>query len=228
MDLLLIPTLDEARLILGGTVAGRLETTGLAEAGLEGASATAALCGFGLAAAGAGAAWWMTRIPDARRVVLAGVAGTYDLAAAPVGAVTLATSVACHGIGAGEGAAHRSAESLGWRQPHIWTGDGSAGVLGLATATLPGVLPGMALSVAAASSNPSEAAARRERHPEAVIEEMEGYAVALAARLANRELIMLRGVSNVAGVRDRRRWALDGACTALRAALGQLASRPCY
>jgi futalosine hydrolase len=50
------------------------------------------------------------------------------------------------------------------------------------------------------------AALRRRRHPRALAEEMEGFAVAIAARLSGVLLSILRGASNAAGERNHRRW----------------------
>ena len=156
-----------------------------------------AVCGFGLAAAGAGASHAIAANPGAASdgVVLVGAAGTYDTDRHPVGSAIVAGSVGSEGIGAGAGAEHRSAAELGFAESdRIDLGSG----------------PHL-LSVASAAGSPAEAAARRARHPEAAGEEMEGYAVAVAARLCGVGLTIVRGFSNVAGDREHGRWQMQAA-----------------
>lgn len=85
-----------------------------------------------------------------------------------------------------------------------------------------GARTGALLSVAAAAGSRSQAEARRARHPEALAEEMEGYAVALAAHLGAVPLTILRGISNEAGDRDHASWQIEPALAACRRALEQL------
>ncbi|MDX6494242.1 MAG: futalosine hydrolase [Gaiellales bacterium] len=160
----------------------------LAEAGVP-----VAVCGFGLAAAGAGAAHEIAhRRPS--HVILVGSAGSYDLERAPIGSALTASAVRCHGIGAGE----LSAGELGWGRDEIeLTGSG-----------------GLVLSVAAASATLEEAAMRLHKYPQAVVEEMEGYSVALAATLWEVPVSIVRGVSNAAGDRETANWRMPEAMAA--------------
>lgn len=183
--LILVPTALESELLFPDGSPGRL-----------------AVCGFGLAAAGAGASHAIAANPGAASdgVVLVGAAGTYDPDRHPVGSAVVAGAIGCDGIGAGTGSSHRSAAALGFAEAdRIELGAGPE-----------------LLSVAAASGSPVEAAARRTRHPQAAGEEMEGFAVALAARLHGVGLTIVRGFSNVAGDRDRAGWRMEEAL--LRAA----------
>jgi futalosine hydrolase len=178
--LILVPTALESALLFPDGSPGRL-----------------AVCGFGLAAAGAGAAHAIAANPGAASdgVVLVGAAGTYDPERHPIGSAIVAGSIGCHGIGAGSGTEHRSAAELGFADSdRIDLGSG----------------PHL-LSVASASGSAAEAADRRARHPEAAGEEMEGFAVALAARLHGVGLTIVRGFSNVAGDRDRSGWQMEAA-----------------
>jgi futalosine hydrolase len=161
-----------------------------------------AVCGFGLAAAGAGAAHAIAQHRP-QRVILVGLAGSYDLARMPVGTAMLASAVRCHGIGAGG----QSAAELGWAASDQIELDGGDGV---------------ALSVAEASATPEQAAERHRKHPQSVIEEMEGYAVAVAATLWEVPLAMVRGVSNRAGDRDHAGWQSRPALVAARAVLASM------
>lgn len=156
-----------------------------------------AVCGFGLAVAGAGAAHAIAEHRAAAEdgVVLVGAAGTYDTARHPIGTAVTAGSVRCDGIGAGSGGAHRTAAELGFA---------AADTIAL------GQGPEL-LSVAAAAGSTAEAAVRRARYPAAAGEEMEGYAVAVATWLFGVDLTIVRGFSNAAGDRDRAGWRMDEA-----------------
>ena len=132
------------------------------------------------------------------RALLVGSAGTYDALRAPVGSALVASAVRCVGIGVGE----RSAAELGWAVSDVVELEGDGGEL---------------LSVAAGSESADDALRRAERHPDAVGEEMEGFAVATAAHRFGVELRIVRGISNLAGDRVHERWRMDDA---LRAAAG--------
>ena len=163
----------------------------------DGAPGRVVVCGFGLAAAGAGAAHAIAVHPAAAAdgVVLVGAAGTYDTGRHPVGSAMIAGSIRCEGIGAGSGDGHRSAAALGFAESDtIELGDGDE-----------------LLSVTAAAGSAHEAAERKARHPTAAGEEMEGYAVAVAAGLFGVGLTIVRGFSNAAGDRDRAGWRLADA-----------------
>jgi futalosine hydrolase len=161
---------------------------------LADAGAPVAVCGFGLAAAGAGAAHEIAlRRPS--RVILVGSAGSYDLERAPIGSALAASAVRCHGIGAGE----LSAAELGWSDGDEIALSGSGGLV---------------LSVAAASATLEEAAMRLHKYPRAIVEEMEGYSVALAATLWEVPVSIVRGVSNAAGDRETAGWRMSEAMAA--------------
>jgi futalosine hydrolase len=182
--LLLVPTAREARLLLGSRARRGVPLV---------------LTGLGLAEAGAAAGRaFAERQPG--RALLVGLAGTLDPSALPVGALLLATSVACDGIGAGEGTTFVTLAG-----PRI-------GLASLSPkALVEGATRGELLSVAAAAGSPEMARARRRRHPDALAEEMEGYAVARAAKLARVKLAILRAVCNVAGDRDHAGWRMGEA-----------------
>jgi futalosine hydrolase len=160
--------------------------------------ANAEVCGFGLAAAGAGAAHAIAlHRPD--RVVLVGAAGSLRPDIVPIGTAVVGSAVRCEGIGVGSGPGHLSAAQLGWAASDEFALDGDQGVI---------------LSVAAASADADEARERAKQHEDAVVEEMEGYAVAVAATLAGIPLTIIRGVSNVAGNREASSWRLKDALEA--------------
>jgi futalosine hydrolase len=160
------------------------------------------LCGFGLARAGVGAMHAIARHRP-QRVVLAGVAGSYDADLAPIGAVLAPALVRCHGLGVGD----QTPAQLGFADSDEAALEGE---------------DGLALSVARASESLDQARSRRTAEPRAVLEEMEGYSVALAAMAAEIPCTMLRAVSNMAGDRDVAGWALDPALDALRERLDSM------
>jgi futalosine hydrolase len=164
------------------------------------------VCGFGLAAAGAGAAHAVaTHLAEAETgVVLVGTAGTYDPNRFAIGTAIDASSVRIDGIGAG-GA---GPAQLGFAE---------ADVIGL------GGADGELLSVAEASGTTSVAAGRAERHPSALAEEMEGFAAAVAADLFGVPLWIVRGASNRAGDRNHAGWRMAEALAAARARVLELA-----
>ena len=174
------------------------------------------LCGFGVVAAAARtAAVIAARRPQ--RVMLVGVAGTYRPEVLPVGAAASFAEVAIDGIGAGEGAGLVGPDALGLPQ---WPANGdrpavvdrlAVGFGGDGDEREAGAL---LLTACAAAASAQQARARCRRHPAVLAEDMEGFAVALAARLASVPVAVVRGVSNVAGDRDHRRWRVGEAMAA--------------
>ena len=197
--LILIPTEIEQRLLA------------LRLAALRPADAAVELCGFGIVAAAARTAQLLAALRP-ERVILVGIAGRLDDRLA-IGAATLFDSVACHGIGVGSGPAFIPAAALGWRQ---WPGDSGepASAIGdLLPCAVPagGDLPRerLLLTVAAAAAGPDDVSFRKAIYPEASAEEMEGFAVALACRLAGVPCTIVRGISNTAGDRDKAHWQIE-------------------
>ncbi len=174
------------------------------------------LCGFGPVVAAARAAGLLAeRRPD--RVLLVGIAGRYGERLA-IGRAYCFERVACHGIGAGSGDAFLSAATMGWMQ---WPGDaaGATAAIGDELPCASGPLPavsraGLLLSGCAASAGDADVRSRRALWPDAVAEDMEGFAVAAACRLAGVPLDIVRGISNTAGDRDTSRWQIEAAARA--------------
>jgi futalosine hydrolase len=48
-----------------------------------------------------------------------------------------------------------------------------------------------------------------KKHPSAIAEDMEGFSVAAACKLAGKPIRIVRGISNRAGDRDHRFWEID-------------------
>jgi futalosine hydrolase len=175
------------------------------------------LCGFGPVVAAARTAHLIAEHRP-ERVLLVGIAGRFTDTLA-IGEAYAFERVACHGIGAGSGDAFVPAESLGWPQ---WPGDQSdpatriGDSLSYTTGRLPAAAPraGLLLSACAASADDADVRSRLQLFPDAAAEDMEGFAVAAACRLAGVPLDIVRGISNVAGDRDTSRWQIEAACRA--------------
>ena len=190
-----------------------------------GTDAPCELCGFGPVAAAARAASQIARHTPAR-VVLTGIAGTFDPTGLPVGTATVFSRVALHGVGVGVASGFVSAAALGFRH---WPNDaGRSDPDNPDELVLDAPVPpaaGRLLTCCTASASPEEARQRLEQYPGAVAEDMEGFAVALACRLAGVPLAIARGISNAVGDRDFERWhipaALDAAWLVVRDLVGR-------
>lgn len=220
-DLLLVPTPFEARALfpqleIDGTLEGR-------DVDLGSRSMRLVIGGFGLPAAGVRAAASIAHhVP--KRVVLAGLAGSFDFDALPQDALVTATELHLDGIGAGEGSDHIPARDLPF--PPLPGAPSGALLLSPPLPPIPGVASGPLLSVAAAAGDRTTAERRRRAYPGVLAEDMESWAVALAAREAGVELVVLRAVSNLVGERDPARWRVAEATDRLREGLAALPSRP--
>jgi futalosine hydrolase len=174
------------------------------------------LCGFGPVASAARTAGLLaTHRPT--RVVLVGIAGRLDDQLA-IGSAHRFDEVACFGVGAGSGRHFVPAARLGW--PH-WPGAPAApgeaigDVIPCASPSAPDTPgAGLLLTACAASACEDDAALRRAMFPAARAEDMEGFGVALACRLAGIPLDIVRGISNAAGDRDTGRWQIEPALAA--------------
>ncbi len=213
-ELLLLPTERERALFLAEWPRG----LALVEA-----------CGFGPVASAARSAELLARLRP-RRVCLVGIAGTFDPRSAPVGSARVFDSVVQDGIGVGRGASFRGPSALGLPQ---WPGSESCAAihdtLVLARPHVPGALAdplGLLLTVPSASATEIEAAERRERFPRAIVEDMEGFAVALASALRGVPLVIVRGISNRVGDRRANEWRIPEAMAAARELARAVLSAP--
>ena len=218
--LVLIPTRFEAQQ-LWSHYQEQQDHCVLQQALLGSHSVDVGICGFGLAAAGGGAAHCLEQVRDARgsypsQVILLGIAGSYHDTPA-VGEACLGATVNSHGIGVGSGPHHTSATTLGWQQALPRHGDLTP------QESLPLYIPEPLTTIpqvhlcscAAASASTAEAAERRATLPTPAIEDMEAFAVALACRRYGIPLSVVRGISNRTGDRTHAHWQV---ATALQAA----------
>lgn len=177
-----------------------------------------ALSGFGPVAAAASAAAAIAAHAPAR-VLLLGIAGSFDEERFALGTARTFDAVAMDGVGVGEGPERLLPSALGFPQlatthPPIFERvelEGEAGLL---------------VTTPAASADATEATQRRARFPEALAEDMEGFGVALACRLFGRPLTILRGASNRTGDRESARWQVRAALLAASARARALLSAP--
>lgn len=175
-------------------------------------------CGFGPIASAALTTEKII-IDQPSNVFLVGIAGAYRnehpssdslrVDSLRVGAAYRFTSVGIDGIGVGEAESFQSASDLGWSQ---FAGDEQRDPIPDAL-VLDSNSPHRLLTVCSASSS-SHQASRRQQSSTADAEDMEGFAVALACRLQNVSLQIIRGISNVAGERDKSNWRIADAMVA--------------
>lgn len=222
-DLILIPTCMERDQLLR-------------HPGLRGAIAShklaVELCGFGPIAAAASTARLLAS-GRVRRLLLAGIAGSYD-ATLPVGSAWQFGQVGCWGIGVGSGPDFRCGYEFGWSQlPGGLTNHFPAEILPLFqdTAVPRNQHAGLALTCTTSASSTADCTSRRLRFPTATAEEMEGFGMALACldhqcqTGAELSFGMIRGIANQAGDRDKSGWQIAAALDAVAELLLQILSR---
>ncbi|XZE35041.1 futalosine hydrolase [Pirellulaceae bacterium SH501] len=160
------------------------------------------LCGFGIAIAGTAATVALQRW-DPSEVILLGIAGGFaeDLS---IGCAIEFARVSCYGIGVGTGDSFVSAGELNWLH---WGGPPPIEDSILLSSALD--CDAELLTVAAASQDTEDAKRRMKKYPSAIAEDMEGFSVAAACKLAGKPIRIVRGISNRVGDRDHRSWEID-------------------
>ena len=170
------------------------------------------LCGFGpVSAAARTTSQIAIHKPD--RVLLIGIAGTFNTSVLPVGDAALLPRVIMHGIGVGTDETFVPAGEMGFQH---WPGQGEESPIGdeLVLSTPRSSISGSLLTCSAASASTKDMQHRLDRYPDVVAEDMEGYAVALACRLEHVPLVIVRGISNVVGDRQSKNWQIPQALIA--------------
>ncbi len=181
--------------------------------------------GFGPVAAAARTSALLARLSPAR-VVLVGIAGSYDPRELPVGTAVQFDEVAIEGVGVGEGERLIAPPALGFPQwPSPPRGAAIHDRLPLTPLASPLPKAKLLLTTCAASDSSEQARVRRARFPDARAEDMEAFGVALACALEDVPLTVVRGISNEVGDRDPKRWRIPSAlCAARELVLALLAS----
>lgn len=150
-----------------------------------------------------------------------------------VGSAYQFSTVAVDGVGVGQGVEFQSARDLGWQQ---FGGDALRSPIGgeielnsdagrVSVSTLSPRSASLRpeahrlLTVCAASATVSQANHRQSRYF-AAAEDMEGFAVAMACQLQNVPLQIIRGISNLAGDRNKSNWEIASAINAAVELLG--------
>jgi futalosine hydrolase len=185
------------------------------QGGIEPGTCLSALAGFGPIAAAARTAQLLATLRP-RRVLLLGIAGTYDGARIGIGEAAAFTHVAVDGVGTGEGRRFQGPPALGFPQ---WPGEGGGSPRvddALRLHAPAGAEDALLLTTCAASDSDEHAGHRLARFPRAVAEDMEGFGVALACALERVPLAIVRGIANLVGDREPARWRIPAALAAAR------------
>lgn len=197
--LLLSPTQFELRTLVSH----------LSDQELEGVSTE--VCGFGPVCAAAQTSLLVAKLQP-KMVLLAGIAGSLDQRCA-VGSAYEFYRVRSYGIGVGDGEHFRSAGQVGWNQLQ-GENNSNSDAIGDAISRLnetPNLdcqfdKSGELLSVCAASASASEVSVKKQLCPDAIAEDMEGFAVAAACLMNMVPWGIVRGISNHAGDRVKSNW----------------------
>jgi futalosine hydrolase len=153
-------------------------------------------------------------------VVCAGIAGGFP-GRAETGATVLASRSVAADLGAESPEGFLPLATLGFGSSTV---DSNAKLLTSLRAALPDAVEGEVLTVCTTTGTAETAASRLARHPQAVAEAMEGFAVGIAAKQAGASFAELRTISNPVGPRDRDAWRLSDGLAALEGAAAALAS----
>lgn len=185
------------------------------------AGATVEVCGLGPVAA---AAYTARRLAEHRpaAVLLVGIAGSYDVDAAPVGSAREFSEVVIDGIGAGEGQNALGPGDLGFAQVDAVGGRPAVFDRIDLAASAASAAGHRLLTVCSASDGEAMADLRRSRHPGVLAEDMEGFGVALACDAADVPLRIVRGMSNSVGDRSTANWLIEPALAAAKALVQDL------
>lgn len=213
--LILVPTPMEAELLFGTTITKEILCHFYTVDCIKNKEISVALCGFGLSAAAALSAFLIAKLQP-QKVILIGIAGTYNPDIYNVADSLYASSLRCHGIGA-KIKENCNINSKIINIPQIAAYNGISEIYDLIELAPPeGTSSGGFLSVTAASADLKEAKDRFDLNPSLVGEEMEGFGVALSCKLAGCEFIMIRGCSNIAGDREKKSWKIEAALIAAK------------
>jgi len=147
------------------------------------------------------------------RILLLGIAGSFDLQRFPIGAAFTFDQVACYGVGVGVGDRYVAASTLGWE---MFAGDERHPPVGDRISLCGGELSSIdcaevLLTSTAAAADEDEARGRLQHFPDACAEDMEGFGVALAASFFSVPVCVVRGISNRVGDRNKVHWRIEDA-----------------
>lgn len=184
--------------------------------------------GVGPVAAGISIGMLLERHPEARGVINVGICGSFDTGRLPLGGICVADAEIWPEYGV-RGAEGEVSETLGFPMlPGLELDPSNRIDLDPAAATtamgltLPKTwVTGPSLTVAGVSGDEARADHLRRRY-QAATENMEGFGLALAARLKGLPFLEIRTVSNQVGARDKSHWDFKAALNALATILPTL------
>ncbi|WP_127530609.1 futalosine hydrolase [Paenibacillus kobensis] len=176
------------------------------------------------AAAASSAAALAAAAGEYKLVVSAGIGGGFP-GRAEIGDIVVSTGIVAADLGAEtpDGARFLSVDELGFGSARVNVDEAVAFRLvdALQTAGMRAIA-GQALTVSTATGSAEQAARLAARVPNAASEGMEGYGVAVAAKLAGVPALELRAISNAVGPRDKSAWRIGEALASLTNACKRL------
>jgi futalosine hydrolase len=206
--LVLVPTKMEKEVLL--------QFPGLQDVAIE-------ICGFGPIVSAARASQLLAA-HEPVQVLLLGIAGAYD-SNLKTGEAYEFSAVNCDGVGAGQGESFQSAKQMGWPQ---WPGDHAVRPIEdrIDLSSELQIQNRELVTVCSAADSDAMVSERLARFSSATAEDMEGYGVAAACRLANVPLKIVRGISNRAGDRNKDNWQIKDALGAVAVLAKQIIDGP--
>lgn len=141
-----------------------------------------------------------------KQVILMGIAGAYG-DSSMIGEAVEFHRVAIWGIGAGDETRPLTLEQFGLDHLGMNSKDDSIGDeinFGSSDGS-----NNLLLTVCSAAGSDVQVESRSKRYPAAIAEDMEGFSVALACQMTQTPLRIVRGISNVAGNRDKSEWNVE-------------------
>jgi len=155
-------------------------------------------------------------------VLSAGIAGGFA-GRVEIGGLVVATESIAADLGAAGPDGFQGVDELGFG---VTRHDADPGLLRTLRQAFPEAVGGPVLTVSTVTGTAASKEAVQKRHPDAVAEAMEGFGVAVGARLwPGTAFGELRTISNAVGPRDRAAWRIPQALDTLREAFAAIASR---
>lgn len=193
---------------------------------IQGCSFVFCLTGMGPVAAGISAGEMLARYPGVSGMINLGICGSFDLKHFPLGSVCVAQREVWPEYGVRMETETTSLEyqmfpGIELTEPNILDFDPEDAALAMDLSLPSSWLQGVSLTVAGVSGCPTQADFLRRQYA-AATENMEGFALALAARRRGLPFLEIRTVSNLVGERDKDKWDFRGALRTLQGILPAL------
>jgi len=166
----------------------------------------------------------LAAFPETSLVVSAGIAGGFR-GRIEEGEIAVANRVTFADLGARTDAGHLTLHEMGLRQDSSYVADDSDITNRLAHTSVR-VVTGEILTLACMTGIDDDARWLAARHPRAIAEAMEGFAVAAAAQRVGLPFAEIRAISNAIGKRDPTTWNMQSAFDALSQAFAKLVEEP--